>query len=295
VRPEERTQTIDELRADLGLSSPATPAANTTLLDSSRKPDFASTSVAAAPPVVGAPHAARTVAAAPSRTLLWSSLGGAAMLIAAVGAYLALTPGQPGHSPLPATAAEAPPAVASPAPVTAPPPSFDINRELDQVLGAQTAGFGVSAKPDKTQLRIDKDNLGFSLSSQRDGYVTVLVHGPDGSLIRLIPSSEMRSPRIKSGQTLKLPPAGVMIGTTEPAGPEEFLVIVSSQPRDYAALKPREEGGYLMLPTGAEAAALKAGRAGSALPLLLGQAKGCDGGAGCDDYGAARFKIDVLR
>lgn len=294
VRPEQRTQSIEELRADLGLGSQAAPVLTTRLLDS--------VPPATAAPSPRPPATATAVAAAPrSRSLLWPALGGSSLLLAAVGAYLVLTPGAPAPKPVtdaaPAAAVAVPAVVEStPAPAAAP-PSFDIDREIAQVLSAQTPGFELSARPDKPLLRIDKDSLGFTLKSPREGHVTVLVHGPDGSLLRLIPSAEMRDVRIARGQTLRLPPPKVLIGVSEPAGREQFLVIVSSQPRDYAAISSRVEGGYLLLPTGAEAAALKAGR-NSALPMLLGEAKGCGNGnssdvVGCNDYGAARFEIDV--
>lgn len=233
-----------------------------------------------------------------------------ALLLGAAGAYLstrspdAPLAGQPAAAP-----ASAPPLATNnppgPAPATAPEPaalSFDAQQEFDRVLSQQTAGFSVEAKPNRPQLRVDKDYLGLSLTSSRDGYVTVLVLGPDGSLIRLIPSAEMRDIRIKAGVPLKLPPPQVVVGTSEPLGTEHFLVMVSTHARDYSALSTQQEGGYLMLPTGLQAAE-KLAKAGAAngtasgapgLPALLGAAKACNAGD-CNEYGAARFNVEVTR
>lgn len=160
-------------------------------------------------------------------------------------------------------------------------------------MQAQTPGFDVTATATKQQLRIDKDNLSFSVKSARDGYVTVLVLGPDRSLTRLVPSSEMQNIKIRAGVALRLPPNGVIIGTAEPAGPEHFMVIVSSQPRDYASLTTQQDGGYLSLPTGAEAIE-KIKRLAGTGPVLLGEAPGCNGPA-CHDFGSAQFTVDVVR
>ncbi|MGS0755621.1 DUF4384 domain-containing protein [Roseateles sp. GG27B] len=160
-------------------------------------------------------------------------------------------------------------------------------------MAAQTPGFDVAATATQPQLRIDKDNLSFSVKSTRDGFVTVLVLGPDGSLTRLVPSSEMPDIKIRAGVSLKLPPNRVTIGTAEPAGPEHFMVIVSSQPRDYASLSTQEKGGYLSLPIGAQAVE-KINRLVPGGPALLGVATGCTGPT-CNEFGSAQFTIDLVR
>jgi Domain of unknown function (DUF4384) len=149
-----------------------------------------------------------------------------------------------------------------------------------------------SARP---QLRIGRDKLSFTIKSSRDGFVNVLLQGPDGSLLQLFPNSQSADNRIKAGQTLTLPQANWVLDTAEPAGAEHFLVIVSQHPRDYSALSTRREFYFLDLPTGESATALMAGWK-HATPMLLGapSAKAdCQGGA-CDVFGAARFTVEVV-
>ena len=293
VRPEERTQSIAELRADLGLST-VVASSEVTQMPSDRQggtveqtrtgPSSAKNATPAASVNARYGNAGRTK---------WLGLGASVLLIGAGAGYFALSTSKP------MPAAVMPPATTAPRinaadPVTSPPRnSFDVQAEFDRVLTAQTLGFDVTATATKQQLRIDKDNLSFSIKAARDGYVTVLVLGPDGSLTRLIPSSEMPEVRIRAGVSLKLPPSGVVIGTAEPAGPEHFMVIVSSQPRDYASLSTQQAGGYLSLPTGAEAVE-KIKRLEPAGPILLGVAPGCNDPS-CHEFGSAQFTIDVVR
>jgi serine/threonine protein kinase len=266
VRPEERTASIAALRDDLGLTASGPAAAEV------RVPST---------PMAPSPSAAAVVA------------------------YLLLTPAAqapvaalPAATPAPSvtqTAAAAPPPPVEVA-VTAPPPPtpFDAGAEFAKVLSAQTPGFTVQARSARPRLRIDRDNLAFTLTSNQDGYVTVLVLGPDGQLMRLIPSKEMPDTLVKAGQSLSLPPPNVLIRAGEPAGPEQFLAIVSSSPRDYSMLSTRVEGGYLSLPVGDQATAALAKRAPTGLPALLGSAQNCKT-PGCDDFGAAQFSVDVVR
>jgi serine/threonine protein kinase len=326
VRPEERTQTIADLRADLGLSAGGSaPAQSTGFLPSNFDP---LAGVAPAPATPGSPPTATVlrptpgeastttgrspVAEAPAagRKPLWIGVGVALLAVAAVGGYL-LMPSAPKTGPAPAatttattTAAAAPPAVpvaepaaaTSPAPVAAAPARFDVMDQFDRVVAGQTPGFTVSASPARSQLRIGRDKLSFSVKSARDGYVNVLLLDPDGGLMQLFPNTQSAENRIKAGQTLTLPQPSWALDTAEPAGPEHFLVIVSRQPRDYAELSSTREFYFLTLPTGEKATALMA-QAKRSTPLLLGapSAKAECQGEACTEYGAAAFKIDVVK
>jgi hypothetical protein len=270
-------------------------------------------------PLAGAPAAMATATAAPaaasstvgsaaSRKPLWVGVGAAALVAAAVGTYLVM-PSQPDAPPAPAVAAAPAPApapagqpvAATPPPVAATPPPalaparFDVGDQFDRVLAGQTAGFAVEATSAKPKLRIGRDKLSFTVKSARDGYVDVLLQGPDGALMQLFPNTQSADNRIKAGQTLTLPQASWALDTAEPAGPEHFLVIVSQHPRDFAELSNKREFYFLMLPTGETATALAAQWKRST-PVLLGapSAKAACQGAACDEYGAARFAVEVV-
>ena len=164
------------------------------------------------------------------------------------------------------------------------------------MIAGQTAGYAVTAAAAKPQLRIGRDKLSFTVKSARDGYVNVLLQGPDGALMQLFPNTQGTDNRIKAGQTLTLPQASWVLDTAEPAGPEHFLVVVSQHPRDFSELSNKREFYFLTLPTGDTATALAAQWKRST-PMLLGapSAKAACQGASCDEYGAARFTVEVVK
>ena len=312
VRPEDRTPSIAEFRADMGLGPGSVPEVQTVL--------HADASPAASPaPAPRAPAPAAAGAVAPrSKSGLYLGLGAGALLLGGVGAFFALTPGQPttapasgpvATAPAPAAATDpvaqgtsatatlpaptAPPAAAeapAPAPVANAP--FSIDREFDRIVQAATPGFTVEASSAKPQLRIGRDRLRYTVTSSRDGYVYTLVKGPDGSLLLLHPNTMARGNRISAGKPLVLPPADAAIETSEPAGREDFLILVSAVPRSFDHLKGKRDT-FLFLPTGAEAEALAAAHSGPG-STFAGRPGNCEGEA-CTAYGAVRFSVDVVK
>jgi hypothetical protein len=294
VKPEERIPSIDAFRAEMGLG-PVASAPATTLMPRT----------AAAGPAGAAGGAAATTPLAADRRL-WIAIG-AAVLVLGGGAYFALRPGAPKQAPAPATLTQAPatpaptaqpavPPAAPPAtpPAPASPAPFTIAGEFDRVLKDHTPGFSVIASAPRPQLRIGQDRLKFDVTSSREGYVYVLVLGPDGSLMRLIPNTNARNNRIAAGQTLTLPPPSSPIETSEPTGREDFLVIVSATPRSYDKLGGTEQYSFLFLPEVDRLAALAAA-AGAGPSILLGAPSPSCQGDDCQAYGAARFAVDVVR
>lgn len=311
VQPDARTQTIDALRADLGLGEAShagapSPQAATT---------FGSAAHADAPtrlqtgPVDRAamPDASTPPARPKSKAPLFAGL--AVLLLGGGMAAYFLGGSAPPAPPPVASAPQAPAVPDAAAPATAPVPAatpaappaapaaprrFDAQEQFAKVLAAQTPGFDVQARAARPQLRIGKDSLDFSITSARAGYVQVLILGPDGSLLQLFPNSQAKPQRIQPGQTLRLPQASWPLETVEPAGAEHFLVVVSEQPRDYAALSTGREYLFAKLADGTQADALL-NQWTRPTPLLLGTApKDCSGDA-CDAYGAAQFRVDVVQ
>ncbi|OYU79769.1 MAG: hypothetical protein CFE45_28535, partial [Burkholderiales bacterium PBB5] len=170
---------------------------------------------------------------------------------------------------------------------------FAVPAEFDRLLQTQTPGHQVQGSTPKSRLRIGHDQLHFTVSSAQAGHVQVLAHGADGTLVQLLPNAQVNELRIRPGQPLKLPPAVSPFDASEPLGREEVIVIVSRQPRTLAHLGGSSQDGLWQLPAGAQREGLAATAEG-ATPVLLGRATHCPD-TRCDEYGAARFVVDVQR
>jgi hypothetical protein len=305
VRPADRTASMDALRQALGIdpggpaaAAPATPATKSVAPAPAR---------ALAPSPAGDPAPAAN--AGPSRSLL---IGSVAAVVALAG-VLAFWAGQRQSAP---QAPQAPPVTASPATdlppsvsvVTAASPTApvagatagtstasapgSVDAEFDRVMQGRQPDFSVRASAAQARLRIGRDRLAFTVDSARDGHVYVLVGGPDGSLLLLFPNSQSSDNRIRAGKPLSLPQPAWPLDTFEPTGIEQFVVLVSEHPRDFSKLGAGREDWFLKLPTGA--AAVAAGRAHSGPGSVLAGKARCTAPA-CDQYGAARFQVEVVR
>ena len=300
VKPDERTPSIEAFRNELGLTSAIAADDARTVF-----PPAASRVPAVAPAAAGAATGGSVGTAPASRTGLYIGIGAAVLVLGAVGAFYALTPKQVAAPPptppvavaQPAAAPAVPPPAATPAAVAAPavpasaPAAFSTQAEFDRIVAAQTEGFKLEVATHKSQLQIGKDRLDFTVSSARDGYVYVLVKGPDDSLTLLLPNANAPKLRIAAGQKLRLPPPSSPLETSEPAGREDFLVIVSSSARDFNLPGAKRADAFLSLPTGEAAAALAADFSGRG-SVLAGKPINCQTEA-CAAFGAIHFWIDV--
>jgi hypothetical protein len=296
VKPDDRTASIAQLRAEMGLDgASAAPAA------------------AAAAPAPAAPMAAvgaAAIAAAPTAGKPTMLIAGAAVaVLVAAGAGYALLGKSPPASPptaaptvaAPATAPTAAPAatpVPAPAPVAAAPAPaapWSMESVYERVVQAQTPGFDVEAIPNKTALRIGRDELSFTVTSQREGYLSVQLYGSDGVAMLLYPNGKSGAVKVRAGQALKLPRPPLTFVTTGPAGPNLLLVTVSEHERDFSALQPRSDGPYKVLPSGEQAQRLDTSLRQGKVPAQAGTPRCPGGGTDCaDEYGAAVMRVDAV-
>jgi len=282
VLPDQRTQSMTQFREELGLAGEYTPKVGqmATLIQTP-----------AATPAKAAPAPAKA-GGVPSRTPLLVGIGLAVLAAVGVGGYLATRPAAPADTPA-ATVAPAP----SPAPVAAPvaqpaPAPKDLLGQFQQVVAQHSGGFEVQAQAERSQLRIDRDDLRFSVTSSREGYVYVLLAGPDGSLMQLYPNDKSRNNRVAANQTLKLPQASWPLKASEPAGLEHFLVLVTAEPRSFVPWATEKDPSYGFLSLPAQGPAT--GAAPGAPTWLLGQPD-C-GRPNCSaEYGAALFSVAAIR
>ena len=313
VRPDGRPASVQAFRMALGLDGHAAVAA--------AMPALAAAPAAVTPPLpqrppsmpAALPSVGLAAPARPRRLLLGLGVGAAALILVGVAFWAGQTQqapagesaagvanssapaSMPASMPTAATPAMAPPVAATPAAPGAPavaPALLSIPAEFNRLMLARAPDFQVQASANASTLRIGKDRLGFKVKSSRDGHVYVLVGGPDGTLVLLYPNSMAPDSRIRAGQTLALPQGTWPLDTSEPVGTEQFAVIVSEHPRDFAHLSQERLAWFLNLPTGAAGAALARDHAGAG-SVMAGKAR-CSGEA-CDRYGAALFSVDVVR
>ena len=315
VRPQDRTQNIAQLRSELGLvggplASGGAGAAATLpvpvpaeLAPRRPAPNPAAGTASIASPAVAAPrHNTALVAGGVAVALiglaltayLWLSPSSqVATAPDAARTAAAPTPPMTTTTPQPTPAAAQSPTIRSPATATTS-TTFDVGVEFARVEQAQSAGFRLQVRAVKPKMRIGRDELSFSVQSERDGFLYVMAYGSDGVLTLLYPNTETGSLKIREGQTLKLPQPPIVFETTEPAGAGLLLVMVSTHRRDHTALSPRKEGSFRQFPTAADAARIAALHP-ELKPLLAGRAI-CPAARPCDDeFGAVVIQVETVR
>ncbi|MFY9510663.1 MAG: DUF4384 domain-containing protein, partial [Rubrivivax sp.] len=187
---------------------------------------------------------------------------------------------------------------AAPAPAPAPaaaPNTLDPFREFERVVQAQSPGFGLQLQTDRPVLRVDRDDLHFTLDSDRDGYLYAFVGTADGSLVQVVPGTATGQVQMKKGQRFRFPMTNATgLKASDPPGQGQVLTIVSQRQRSFKDFNPQVMEGIRIFPTGAEGGAILQRHAG-AQPALVGSPL-CPPGEACDTtYGAAVLKVDVVK
>jgi serine/threonine protein kinase len=307
VKPHERTASMTELRADLGLQTVGerTVRVTRTLLEdhrpqnADRAPIPSVRNKAWGLPVL---FSLALLAAGVAGAAWWWSVRGqeppamlaAAMPAAAISAATlpaASTPAALQASPGPSPSSA--PSAGAAAPSGADSIADGIKTQFQNIVAAQTPGFVVEATANPAVLKIGKDLFGWRIRSAREGFVHILSLGADGSLLLVFPNRQDRNNRILAGQTLALPRDTWLLAAAEPPGQEQLLVFVSAHPRTFEGLGKRYFNSFVRLPTGDAAAAVQASWP-HATPWLLGAGLNCTGDS-CQAYGAATVTVDVRR
>ncbi len=98
-------------------------------------------------------------------------------------------------------------------------------------------GFGVRLEmlEGKTSFGVGEE-IGFTIESERDGYLTLVDLGTDGTVAVLLPNAETREVRVSAGRALSFPePGGALVFTAlEPAGTGLVRAFVTERPLDIA-------------------------------------------------------------
>jgi eukaryotic-like serine/threonine-protein kinase len=188
------------------------------------------------------------------------------------------------------------PGAADPAAVPPLPPAVDRPRTsrqaMQEVLEARDPAHAVTATVAKRVVRIGRDPFGFSISSSRPGYVYVMRARGSGSDVQLLfPNAVEKNNHVEPGQPLKIPGPRWPLRSPGPPGTDEFLAIVSDEPRDFSALGPATGDVFKRFRLGGRPP--DRGHPGS-MPLLAG-AVACASATRCSQsYGAVAFTIETV-
>ncbi len=284
VRPENRPQSMAALRDSLGLSQGGV--------------SIPVTLPGAAPQVAASASTGPATATQGAKDRKGGQLklvGGLALLAVVVlaGGGWWMTRAPEATTPVAATSGSATaPAGATSAAVAAPTPAapFDPVRALQELGTSPPGGFEVVATPAKTQVRIGKDQLAFSVRSSHAGYVYVYMFSTTGELFQLFPNQLDGHNQIKAGETLQLPRKSWLMDVGGPAGTDQFAVVVSERERDLSGSGIQRDGVFGQFPIQV-LAALETARGGRGASSLLGKAV-CEPNAPCSEaYGATAFRI----
>ena len=300
VRPQDRLQSMAELRAALGLRADGRTLAG-------------AAAVAAAAPALAAlrantgvmgsagqkpPSPPAVPSASPKRAPLFAGLAVLALVLGGAGWWWQ---GQQadaqGAAPSTTPVAQAP--VAAPAssgalasvppPAPVPAPVFSPSRSLGNIVAGASPGFEVKTVVARPEVRVGKDRLEFQVQSNRDGFLYVFLLSSGGDMFLLFPNALDKRNRVSAGASVALPRASWPMEAGGPPGTNEFVALVSAHERDFRKAGMQQDGvfGQFPLPI---LGALEAAQPQAPSPLR-GEPQ-CDGAAPCTDaYGAVLFKI----
>ena len=317
VKPQDRPQSVAELRTLIGLGDRRRSASSPALGPGATTATTVVAAVKAAPPAIphkpakhtpprGASpaaldqpgvHVERKSVKAPLAALAVALL----VLIGAAATYFMFQP--PTEAPPAVEQRAAPPMapdkqapiVDRPAPSTtvAATQPFSAELMLRQVLDGRNRQHAVTASADQAQARIGQDSLRFSISSSKPGYLYLLALGTrDTDFELLFPNAADANNRVDPGQARRLPGAQWSLPAHGPAGTNRFVAIVSDEPRDFEQLGTQQAGAFrrFSLEAGARLWRDYAGKA----PLYAGQVR-CERANNCSpSYGAATFSIEQI-
>ncbi|MBM4199975.1 MAG: DUF4384 domain-containing protein [Gammaproteobacteria bacterium] len=128
------------------------------------------------------------------------------------------------------------------------PPAWGASRPaevLRDIHARRDTGQSVRVEGAPDRVRIGRDSLRFTVTTDRDGYLYVLMAGSDGrQLTQLLPNAEDVDNRIQAGKPLTLPRSTWRFRAAGPAGEDRLLVMLSPEPRDFSHLLTGQSGPF---------------------------------------------------
>jgi len=114
---------------------------------------------------------------------------------------------------------------------------------LQEIFDQRNGRFKLQVASPK-QLTIGKDPFNFTVKSNLEGYLYVMMLGSDEkSFYLLFPNKLDQSNKIKANTDYKFPRPGWSVKAGGPAGTNQLLFVVSPSARDPKIFVPDEQGG----------------------------------------------------
>ncbi|MBH9554071.1 serine/threonine-protein kinase [Inhella gelatinilytica] len=172
--------------------------------------------------------------------------------------------------------------------------TFEWEREVQSLLSLQDATLTPVFVDPPTALSIRKhDRFRFKVRAPQAGYLTLFLRDSSGQALQLF--ADQSPLAVKAGQVVTLPPPGATdIEAADPPGPHEVLAILTRAPHAWDALVEPPQNGVALLRNGAEATTAR--RAWTfAQPILAGRpSQTCPASdSACGQFGAVRLPLAV--
>ena len=145
-------------------------------------------------------------------------------------------------------------------------------------------GFGVRLEMLEGKISFGVgEEIGFTVESERDGYLTLVDLGTDGTVAVLLPNAETRSVRVTAGRSVTFPaPGGALVFTAlEPAGSGLVRAFVTEQPL------------VIAIPAGEDYASGGEELAGRVAAAVRSTAGELEGAVRLDSWGTASVVYDI--
>lgn len=287
LKPEQRPQSIAELRSLLGVGDAPLGQAQ-----------------------MSAQNTAKAVSGVAAHSMSWTKIAGLALatLMASAAAFFLLTrdvtpvaptqasqpkPGQLVTTPATSSKQSAPPVALGPAsPAVSLAQPFSPLGALNQLFDHREQDQVITVDLDKSLVRIGKDKLRFRVHSPKSGYIYVLMVGTENEHINLLfPNALDGANKLGAGKAISLPGAGWAMTAAGPPGMDQFVVMVSENPRDFADVGLIKVGPFAEFPLVGVARLMETSPSQAA---LAGKPICASKGHCSTAYGAARFSIEEV-
>ena len=107
---------------------------------------------------------------------------------------------------------------------------------MNTLVAAADATQQVTVTPSRSQYRIGQDHLEMTITSSKNGYLTLFAVGSSGKIVQLFPNHYDENNRITAHVPFHIPTIGWNLKANGPSGKDRFVAIVSNDPQRFANL-----------------------------------------------------------